>query len=128
VLHEHVVIVSAQAQNVPHVPLEEQLVFDSLGAPDDGIVFVSMKYGFADQPDIPRGLTLAAGQHPEAHFDPETASYFLSRATLRVGHAPGMQRWRKLLFIGLAHNAADPSARFHLPPDRTVVMGSRVDL
>jgi KUP system potassium uptake protein len=128
VLHEHVVIVSAQAQNVPHVPLEDQITVDDLGNPDDGIVFVSIKYGFADRPDLPEGLTVAAGQHPETHYDAGTASYFLSRATLRAGHEPGMQRWRKLLFIGLAHNAADPSVRFHLPPDRTVVMGSRVDL
>ncbi|MEO3936723.1 potassium transporter Kup [Dermatophilaceae bacterium Soc4.6] len=128
VLHEHVVIVSAQAQNVPHVPLDQQVTVDDLGNPDDGIIFVSIKYGFADRPDLPEGLTMAAGQHPETHYDADTASYFLSRATLRAGREPGMQRWRKLLFIGLAHNAADPSVRFHLPPDRTVVMGSRVDL
>jgi KUP system potassium uptake protein len=128
VLHEHVVIVSAQAQNVPHVPLEDQITVDDLGDPDDGIVFVSIRFGFADSPNLPRGLTMAAGQHPETHYDADTASYFLSRATLRAGHEPGMQRWRKRLFIGLAHNAADPSVRFHLPPDRTVVMGSRVNL
>ena len=75
VLHEHVVIVSAQAQNVPHVPLEEQVTFDDLGNPDDGIVFVSIRYGFADSPDLPKGLTMAAGQHPETHYDPDTASY-----------------------------------------------------
>jgi len=128
VLHQHVVIVSAQAQNVPHVPLEQQVTVDDLGNPDDGIVFVSIRYGFADSPDLPMGLTMAAGQHPETHYDPDTASYFLSRATLRAGREPGMQRWRKMVFIGLAHNAADPSTRFHLPPDRTVVMGSRVEL
>jgi KUP system potassium uptake protein len=128
VMHEHVVIVSAQAQNVPHVPIDEQVTIDDLGVPTDGIVFVSMKYGFADNPDIPAGLTLVAHRDPETHFDPDTASYFLSRATLKSARQPGMQRWRKMLFIALAHNAADPSHRFNLPPDRTVVMGSRVEL
>jgi KUP system potassium uptake protein len=41
---------------------------------------------------------------------------------------PGMQVWRERLFIGLAHNAATPAAYFRLPVDRTVVMGSRVEL
>ena len=63
VLHEHVVIVSAQAQNVPHVPLDQQVTVDDLGNPDDGIVFVSIKYGFADRPDLPGGPRRAAGQH-----------------------------------------------------------------
>ena len=37
-----------------------------------------------------------------------------------------MARWRKAIFIGLTHNAADPTAYFRLPEARTVVLGSRV--
>jgi KUP system potassium uptake protein len=39
-----------------------------------------------------------------------------------------MVRWRKVLFLFLAHNAADPAAYFGLPANRTVTMGSAVDL
>jgi len=39
-----------------------------------------------------------------------------------------MVRWRKSLFLFLAHNAADPTAYFGLPRDRTVTMGSAVEL
>ncbi len=129
VLHEHVVIVSAMAQTVPHIPIEERLTTDDLGYGDDGIVYISIRYGFGDQPDIPGCLRAAVqADDPMMRFDPDTASYFLSRATLTPTRAPGMQRWRKMLFIGMAHNAADPSTRFGLPPDRTVVMGSQVEL
>nr|WP_284288050.1 KUP/HAK/KT family potassium transporter [Angustibacter aerolatus] len=41
---------------------------------------------------------------------------------------PGMRGWRKTLFIGLAHNAADPAAYFGLPGSQTVTMGSDVDV
>jgi KUP system potassium uptake protein len=44
------------------------------------------------------------------------------------GSPAGMSTWRKRLFIGLAHNAANPADDFHLPTDRTVVMGSRIEL
>jgi KUP system potassium uptake protein len=39
-----------------------------------------------------------------------------------------MPRWRKRMFITMAHNAADPIEHFGLPGDRTVIMGSRVAL
>jgi KUP system potassium uptake protein len=39
-----------------------------------------------------------------------------------------MARWRKALFVALAKAAANPAAYFGLPPDRTVVMGSDVEV
>jgi KUP system potassium uptake protein len=39
-----------------------------------------------------------------------------------------MVPWRRSLFVGLAHNAADPAARFRLPALRTVTMGSDVEI
>jgi KUP system potassium uptake protein len=39
-----------------------------------------------------------------------------------------MRRWRKALFVAMARNAANPAAYFGLPADRTVVMGTQVDL
>ena len=39
-----------------------------------------------------------------------------------------MSRWRKQLFIVLAHNAATPIEYFCLPADRTVAMGATVVL
>ncbi len=61
-------------------------------------------------------------------LDPDEASYFVSRINLRRTHRPGLRTWRKALFIGLAHNAASQAEFLHLPDDRTVVMGSHVDL
>ncbi len=39
-----------------------------------------------------------------------------------------MRKWRKQLFIALAHNAANPADYFCLPDDQTVVMGSHVEV
>jgi KUP system potassium uptake protein len=52
----------------------------------------------------------------------------VSRITLRRTRRPGMSAWRQALFIGLAHNAASQAEFLCLPDDRTVVMGSRVNL
>jgi KUP system potassium uptake protein len=39
-----------------------------------------------------------------------------------------MVRWRKKLFRTIARNAADPVPYFGLPDDRTVTMGSHIEL
>jgi KUP system potassium uptake protein len=39
-----------------------------------------------------------------------------------------MSRWRKNLFLTLAHNAADPVEYFRLPEHRTLSIGERIEL
>jgi KUP system potassium uptake protein len=128
VLHEHVVVLSVRPQNVPHVPLDEQIDVDELRHTDDGIVHLAVRFGFQDDQDVPEALRRAQGMSEELDIDPSEALYFLSRLTIQRGNKPGIARWRKRLFIGLAHNAASPAAGFCLPEDRTVVMGAHLEL
>jgi KUP system potassium uptake protein len=39
-----------------------------------------------------------------------------------------MPKWRKKLFVAISRNAADPVEYFGLPGDRTVVMGSHIEI
>ena len=79
-------------------------------------------------------VAMAVGKcEDELDIDPDHALFFLSRINIErsATHSSGgkdqrMARWRKRLFIGLSHNAASPAAYFCLPPQRTVVMASRV--
>ncbi len=140
VLHEHVVIISGRTANVPHVPWEKRLTLDTLGDPADGILHVDAVFGFQDRTDFPEVLRRAAQAPAESlkgsegldgdrsALDPDTAFYFLSRINLQRTDLPGMGGWRKRLFVGLAHNAASQSEFLRLPDDRTVVMGSNVEL
>jgi KUP system potassium uptake protein len=128
ILHERVVIISVVSENVPYVPLRERLAIDQLGYTDDGIIHLSARFGFQDDQDVPALLAEARGLSDELDIDPAEAFYFLSHITIERSDRPGMGTWRKRLFIGLAHNAATPAAYFKLPVDRTVVMGSRIEL
>ncbi|MGH3377748.1 MAG: KUP/HAK/KT family potassium transporter, partial [Actinoallomurus sp.] len=131
VVHEHVVIVTVVSENVPHV-VEDRISVDDLGYRDDGIVHVTVRYGFQDYQDIPAALREACAgggaSGPELDIDPDEASYFVSKVTLQITKAPGMSLWRKRLFLGLANNAANPAEYFGLPEHRVVVMGSQVDI
>ena len=63
-----------------------------------------------------------------ADADLDNATYFLSHATLALGRSHGMAMWRKHLFLLLAHNAANPGHTFALPPKRTIVMGTEIEI
>jgi len=129
VVHEHVVIVTVIPENVPHVPRNERLNVDSLHRNDDGIVHLTVRFGFQDDQDIPSALRDAFMLTSELEVDPESAFYYLSRVSIEAGHREkGLPRWQKMLFVGLAHNAASPAVYFRLPVERTVIMGTRVDL
>ncbi|MGV8976735.1 MAG: potassium transporter Kup [Cellulomonas sp.] len=128
VLHEHVVIVQIINENVPHIHHVDRVVIDELGHGDDGIVHVCVRVGFNDSQDIPRGLALAVGQSLELDLDVDEARYFLSVLTVHAGGTPSLRDWQARLFVWMAHNAASRTEVFHLPPERTVVMGANLEL
>lgn len=51
----------------------------------------------------------------------------MSPGRLRTSWGMGTRcPWRKQLFLRLAGNAANQAAVFHLPPERTIVMGGHL--
>jgi KUP system potassium uptake protein len=128
VLHEHVVIVQIVIENVPHIRHVDRVTVRDLGDTDDGIVHVCVRVGFADSQDIPKGLALAIGKTPELDVDPDEAHYFLSLLDVHASGNEGMTAWRKRLFVWMAHATANRTEDLHLPPERTIVIGARVDL
>jgi KUP system potassium uptake protein len=129
VLHESVVIVSVQTRRVPHVPRAERVVADELGYQDDGILHVTISYGFQDRHDVPAALReVAAMEDLEVELDVDSATYFVSQITLVRGDDRSMPRWRKKLFLALSRTAGSPVEYFGLPGKRIVTMGSYIEL
>jgi len=128
ILHEHTLILAVDTVPVPHVPAAERLTIDDLGYKDDRIIHVTARFGYMDQTNIPGLLPLIAKANIESPLEDSKLSYFLSRIELHPGNTPGMSRWRKRLFLATSRITADAAEYFHLPRDRTVIMGSRIDL
>jgi KUP system potassium uptake protein len=145
ILHKNVIILSVETMPAPHVPEAERLQIDDLGFRHDGIIHVSARFGYMDQTHIPALLPLIRKADKEtspARENTQTShegkmdlapsedrlSYFVSRIELVQGNAPGLSRWRKRLFIATSHITADAADSFRLPRDRTVIMGSRIEL
>ncbi|WP_084435968.1 potassium transporter Kup [Aldersonia kunmingensis] len=128
VLHEHVVIVSVHTEPVPRVPEEDRVSVNDLGFRDDGILYATVRSGYMERPNVPAALTLLLPSEAEGGIDPDTASFFLSHIDLVAGPDDNMVAWRKRLFIATSRITADAAAYFNLPKDRTIIVGSRMEV
>jgi len=129
VLHESVVMMSVETERAAHVGVGDRLAIDDLGDVHDGLVRLSARFGFHDEPDVPAALRLAVGQGLlERKLDRDDVSYFLSSVTIVRTEAPGMSAWRKRLYLVITDNAASPVDHFRLPVDRTTIIGEQIEL
>jgi KUP system potassium uptake protein len=128
VLHDHVLILTIETLPAPHVAVADRLEIDDLGYKDDRIYHVTARFGYLDVPSVPALLPLIREAGREGPLDGGKVSYFLSTIEVRRGATPGMSRWRKRLFVATTRLTADAAEYFRLPRERTVIMGSRIEL
>jgi KUP system potassium uptake protein len=128
VLHEHVVIVTIDTVPMPRVNDSERIEIDPLGHGHDGIIHVTARFGYMETPDIRRALRLLEPTKAEGSIGIDDASFFLSKIELTKGGEPSMPVWRTSLFIATSRLSADAAGYFCLPPDRTLIMGSRIEV
>jgi len=128
VLHGCVVIVSVETRRVPHVRRSDRVTVDQLGYEDDGILHLTIRYGFQDDQNVPAALRQAVAHGLEVDVDVDNATYFVSQITVVLGADHSMPRWRKKVFLALSRTSASPVEFFGLPERRIVTMGSYIEL
>jgi KUP system potassium uptake protein len=128
VLPSCVVILSIETDPVPYVRADGRVTVDDLTWTDDGIIHVTAAYGYMEDPDVPALLRRVQLPDGAGLIETGDASYFLSTIEPTVGTAPGMARWRKRLFVATAAVTADAANYFGLPRDRTVILGTRIEV
>ncbi|MBX3742417.1 MAG: KUP/HAK/KT family potassium transporter [Akkermansiaceae bacterium] len=124
VLHERIVLLHVVTMDQPYAPPEESLTHAELG---HGLHRVVLRFGFADEPDVPTALKKYL---PESiRFQPGKATYFLGRETYGVGKKANLlDRIRLSIFATMARNASPATAYFKLPPGRVVELGAQLTL
>lgn len=121
VLHEQNAILSVVTAQQPVVPDAERVRMESL---DDRFMRVTLKFGYMEQPHIPRALAICRKQGWK--FDIMTTSFFLSRRSFKASATSGMPLWQDKLFIALARTATDATEYFQIPTGRVVEIGTQV--
>ncbi|HEX2189697.1 MAG TPA: potassium transporter Kup [Longimicrobiaceae bacterium] len=123
VLHERVVFLTVETEEIPLVPDQERVEVVPLG---EGFYRIVLRYGFTEDPDIPSALALV--REPDLDLRPMQVSYFLGRETLIASKKPGMALWREILFAVMSRNARTATSFFGLPPNRVVELGAQIEL
>jgi KUP system potassium uptake protein len=123
ILHERVIVLQIDTVDVPRVPEANRVEIERLGK---GFYSMIVHYGFMEQPDVPAALR-ACRPHGIAYDEMET-SFFLGRETLVPALHSKLGRWRRNVFISLAHTASASKAFFRIPPNRAIELGNQVQV
>ncbi len=123
VLHERVIFLRVDVQDIPFVPPEKRLTVIKLGK---GFYAVEVHFGFFQTPDVPQALQ-GARAHSLA-IDVDTTTFFIRRETLIPARVSAMARWQVALFIKLYASALEAARFYGLPPGRVVELGSQTEI
>jgi KUP system potassium uptake protein len=123
VVHERVIFLRVDVQDVPFVPYEKRLTVNKLGK---GFHSVEVHYGFFQSPDVPKALEGARAYG--LSIDVDTTTFFIRRENLVPARMSAMARWRTKLFIKLYASALEAAQFYRLPPGRVVELGSQTEI
>lgn len=87
---------------------------------------MALHFGFKNEPDVPEALALLKSQGVQ--LEEMETSYFLSRDIVIPTVGAGMALWREKLFASMHRNAAAAADFLHLPTNRIVELGSKVEI
>lgn len=122
VVHERMVFLTIGNEDVPRIPDLERTEVRVLEPRHRYQVI--LRYGFMENPDIPKALRLL-----ERHgitFNMAETTFFLGKTSIAPATRRGLFTWRRALFRAMQRNAPSAVEYFALPPERVVELGTRL--
>jgi len=123
VLHEQNLFVTVLHHEQPWIRFDKRCEIEALG---HDCWQVTLHFGFKNEPDVPEALKMLQGRGVQLN-EMET-SYFLSRDTVVPTFGGSMPLWREKLFASMHRNAAGAADFLHLPTNRIVELGSKIEI
>jgi KUP system potassium uptake protein len=123
VLHERNVLMTVETLESPVAEYGERTEITALG---HEFFRLTLRFGFAEDPDIPAALQSCAAKG--IGFDMMDTTFFVSRESIVATDRAGMPLWRDKLFAFLARNASSATAFFRIPGNRLIELGTQVEI
>ncbi|HYD31688.1 MAG TPA: potassium transporter Kup [Azospirillaceae bacterium] len=123
ILHERVVIMTVQIEDVPWVRDERRVIVVPL---DERFWRVVVRFGFMERPNVPGALKHC--QRFQLDFDMMDTSFFLGRETLVPSTKRDLPPWQEQVFIALSKTALSATEFFCIPPGRVIELGTQVEV
>ena len=123
VLHEQNLIVTVTVANSPNVPDADRITLRKLTG---RFTAIDMAFGYMEEPNVPRALTLARKQGIK--FDIMSTSFFLNRRSFRTAKSRGLPVWQERMFVMLTKSASDATNFYRLPTNRVIELGQQLSI
>jgi KUP system potassium uptake protein len=123
VLHDRNVLMNVHTEDVPSLPETERLQIHHLG---QNFHTVRIRYGFFEEPDIPRALALC--RVGGFRFNLMETSFFVGREKIVAKRGSAVSMPFRQLFMLLSKMALDATEFFRIPVNRIVELGGQVEL
>jgi KUP system potassium uptake protein len=124
VLHERNVMLTVEVLETPVADADERIHLTSM---DGNFYGLELRFGFAEDPNIPLALSRCAKSG--LPFDLMDTTFFLSRENVVADkRRPGMALWRDRLFAFMSRNALPATAFFQIPGNRLIELGTQVEI
>jgi KUP system potassium uptake protein len=123
IVHSRVVLLHFRVEDVPRVPNLEKIHTEKLSG---GFHRLEVRYGFMEFLQLDDVFTLSREQGLDLNV--ETASFYIGRESLVIAEKSTMTRWRASLFLFMSRNATDAVSFFHLPVDRVIEVGVKLEI
>jgi KUP system potassium uptake protein len=126
VLHQRVLLVAVTITETPRVSDEDRVIVTAIS---EDMTRVELLFGFMEQPDVPKGLELAASSGRIDKCDLQQVTYYTGHETIIASaRRLGMARWREELFAFMHHNAQRPGAYFKIPSAQIMEIGLEFEI
>lgn len=123
-LHEHVVFLSVETLDIPHVPRGNRVRLQTIGPQ---IYRLIIQFGFMDLPNVTAELhDIELDRWTK--LNPKMVTFFLGREQILATSREGMALWREKLFSLMSRNSQNASTFFHLPRERCIEIGSMIEI
>ncbi len=124
VLHERVVLMKIETEDIPHVPDDERITIAHLV---HNFHTVTVRYGFMDEPNVPRAL--AQLRLMQFRFNLLETSFFIGREKVVARKdRHGLWNWRIRLFVFLQRTMLNATEYFRIPSNRVVELGGQIEI
>ncbi len=123
VLHERVLLLNVQYEEVPYIDRKQRIEVEHLG---HEIYRATFRYGFMEEANVPR--TLERVTLPGKQFKPDSVPFFVNRTKITASEQPGMAAWREHLYTYMRRNAASAADFFCLPSARVFEIGTTIEM
>jgi KUP system potassium uptake protein len=107
--------------DTPFVKDDQRLTYEDLGK---GFSRIVVRYGFMENPDVPRALTLC--KQFGLDFDMMATTFYLSRETVVPSGQRSVWAMRAQLFRIMSKNATSATDFFKIPANRVVELGTQL--